>query len=442
MIEPSSVELPDFGAAEAAIVSSVAAAPIGLSLDLRQACRNCHAPLRLSMVDLGACPVANDFVDPARFAHAEATYPLQVRVCEQCWLAQTLDVVAADQLFRPDYAYFSSYSSSWLAHAQRYVEEMCNTLALQPGDTVVEIASNDGYLLQFAKARGLRTLGVEPTEGPAEAARAKGLETVSRFFGRETARDLQAQGWAADLMPANNVLAHVPDLNDFVAGFAVLLKPEGVATFEVQHLLRLLERRQFDTIYHEHFSYLSLLAAENLFARQGLRLFDVEALETHGGSFRLFVCRQEASRAASSRLVAMRAEESAAGLDRPGTYADWGREVVALKMDLLELLIGLKRQGARIAAYGAPAKGNTLLNYCGIKSDFIDFTVDRAPSKQNRFLPGSRIPVLPVEAVAQAKPEYLLVLPWNLRAEILEQMAFIRDWGGRFILPAPKPEIV
>ena len=394
------------------------------------------------MIDLGASPVANDLVEPARFAHAEATYPLQVLVCEHCWLAQTLDVVAAEKLFRADYVYFSSHSTSWLAHAARYVEEMCAALALQPGATVVEIASNDGYLLQYAKARGLRTLGVEPTDGPAEAARAKGIETVGRFFGREAALDLLAQGWAADLMPANNVLAHVPNLHDFVAGFAVLLKPQGVATFEVQHLLRLLERSQFDTIYHEHFSYLSLLAAETLFARHDLRVFDVEALETHGGSFRLFVCRRDAAHPPSARLAAMRAEESAAGLDRVHTYAAWGRQVAALKMDLLEVLIGLKRQGARIAAYGAPAKGNTLLNYCGIGRDFIDFTVDRAPSKQNRFLPGSRIPVLGVEAVTQARPDYLLVLPWNLRDEILEQMAFIRNWGGRFILPAPKPEIV
>lgn len=412
------------------------------SLGAQAHCRACQAPLSLVMADLGVSPIANDYVEPAHFFHAEPGYPLRALVCEECWLVQTWDVVRAEALFRSDYAYYSSNSTTWLQHAQDYVAAMAQRFGLGPAAQIVEIASNDGYLLQYAQAYGWRCLGVEPTLGPAEMARAKGIETRVSFFGRETAQALAAQGWVADLMPANNVLAHVPDLHDFVAGFATLLAPEGVATFEVQHLLRMLQRRQFDTIYHEHFSYWSLLAAEQMFARHGLRVFDVEELATHGGSFRLFVCRGGATHPTSPRIARLRQEELSYGLTRAETYRAWGDAAIALKMDLLELLIRLKRQGKRIAAYGAPAKGNTLLNFCGVGREFVEFTVDREPAKQNRFLPGSRIPVLAPAVIAQARPDYLLILPWNLKDEIMKQMAGIRAWGGRFIIPGPEPHIV
>ncbi|MDX2233272.1 MAG: class I SAM-dependent methyltransferase [Hyphomonadaceae bacterium] len=405
-------------------------------------CRHCHAALTVTLADLGMSPVANDYVDPVRHAGMEPFYPLEVLVCPTCRLAQTRDVLGPGAVFREDYAYFSSHSTSWLDHARRYVEEARERFHLNTASLVVEIASNDGYLLQYVRNHGIGAVGIEPCKSVADAAIAKGIDTRIKFFGRGTARALAAEGLNADLIVANNVLAHVPDINDFVGGIAILLKPEGVATFEVHHLLRLMQRRQFDTIYHEHFSYLSLVAAQKLFAAADLRVFDVEELTSHGGSIRFFVCRAEASQEESPNVARVLAEERDFGLERDETYEAWGRDVHASKRALLKLLVDLKDQGKSIAAYGAPAKGVTLLNFCGIGRDFIDFTVDLAPSKQNRLLPGVHIPILSPDALYEMRPDYVVILPWNIEAEIVTQCAGIRDWGGKFIVPVPSPRIV
>ena len=404
-------------------------------------CRHCGHDLTLKLIDLGASPVANDYVDPANYAKAEPFYPLETFVCRECRLAQTRDLLAASDIFRADYAYFSSHSTSWLEHARVYVEDMVQRFGLGPASRHVEIASNDGYLLQYSLKKGISCLGVEPCESVALAARDKGIETRIEFFGGVTANKLGEEGWSADLITANNVLAHVPDINDFVGGIKILLAPQGVATFEVQHLLTLMQRHQFDTIYHEHFSYLSLIAGLRIFAKAGLRVFDVELPETHGGSIRFFVCHERASHAESPNVADVLARERAYGLHDDAIYVAWNEQVKETKRALLELLISLKRDGKKIAGYGAPAKGVTLLNYCGVRTDFLDFTVDRAPSKQGRYMPGVRIPILPPEAIVEARPDYVLILPWNIKNEIKAQMAEIRSWGGRFIVPVPKATI-
>jgi SAM-dependent methyltransferase len=406
-------------------------------LEATARCRHCHTPMRLRLADLGLSPVANDYVAPADYAKAEPFYTLEALVCPSCRLVQTRDILQATDLFRADYAYFSSHSTSWLEHAEAYVKDMSARFQLRPGARHVEVASNDGYLLQYSLAKGFNCLGVEPCESVALAGRARGVETRIEFFGRACAERLRDEGWSADLLTANNVLAHVPDINDFLAGVKILLAPDGVATFEVQHLLRLMQGRQFDTIYHEHFSYLSLLAAMRIFARAGLRVFDAESLPTHGGSIRFYACRTKAKHRDSRRIDILLAEELAYGLDDDEVYASWGEGVKETKRTLLELLIALKRNGRRIVGYGAPAKGVTLLNYCGVARDFLDFTVDRAPSKQGRFLPGVRIPILGPDAIEQAKPNYVLILPWNLKTEIKAQLDYIKAWGGRFIIPVP-----
>lgn len=410
--------------------------------ETRHSCRHCGTPLSLELADLGASPVANDYIEPARANAMEPFYPLKVYVCRDCRLAQTMDLLAHDAIFREDYAYFSSHSSSWVEHARVYVAAMTERFGLDAESFVVEVASNDGYLLQFVADADVPCLGVEPCESVARAAQDKGIDTRIEFFGRDSAARLAAEGKSANLIAANNVLAHVPDINDFVGGAAQLLKPEGVATFEVQHLLRLMERNQFDTIYHEHFSYLSLIAAQRIFAAAGLRVFDVEELTTHGGSIRFFVCHEGASYAESPNVARVRDEEIAFGLDRDEVYAAWAENVRATKLALLELLIGLKKEGKSIAAYGAPAKGVTLLNYCGVGREFVDFTVDRAPSKQNRLLPGVHIPILAPSAIAERRPDCILILPWNLKDEIMAQMQDARGWGARFIIPIPTPTIV
>jgi len=393
------------------------------------------------MADLGLSPVANDYVDPEKYRSGEPFYPLEARVCRSCRLVQTLDVLRAQDLFRADYAYFSSHSTTWLAHAKAYVEEMSERFGLGANSQVVEIASNDGYLLQFAQARGLKCLGIEPSESVALAARAKGIETRVSFFGTALAGELTREGLSADLLTANNVLAHVPDINDFVGGAAELLKPEGVATYEVQHLLKLMQRHQFDTIYHEHFSYLSLLAARRIFEVAGLRVFDVEEIETHGGSIRFFVCHAGASHRPTDRVARVLQQELDYGLAGDEAYLSWGEAVRETKRALLELLIGLKRQGKSIAGYGAPAKGVTLLNYSGIGRDFLDYTTDRAPSKMGRLMPGIGLPILSPETIFETKPDYVLILPWNIKDEIKAQLAKVRDWGGRFIVPVPNARI-
>ena len=404
-------------------------------------CRHCGSKLGLTLANLGLSPVANDYVDPVNYARAEPFYLLEALVCRECRLVQTCDMLAAKDIFRADYAYFSSHSSSWLDHAKTYVEDMARRFGLTPASRHVELASNDGYLLQYSMAKGIQCLGIEPCESVALAGRAKGIDTRIEFFGRDYAKQLLTEGWAADLITGNNVLAHVPDINDFLDGVKLLLAPDGVATFEVQHLLKLMQRHQFDTIYHEHFSYLSLIAGVRIFAKAGLRIFDVERPETHGGSIRFFVCHAQSNRSESPRVATLLDEERAYGLDSDAIYIAWNESVKATKRDLLELLVGLKRESKTIVGYGAPAKAATLLNYCGIGSDFLDFTVDRAPSKQGRYLPGVRIPILPPEAIFEAKPDFVLILPWNLKDEIKAQMSEIKSWGGRFIVPVPKATI-
>jgi hypothetical protein len=404
-------------------------------------CRHCGHDLTLKLVDLGLSPVANDYVDLANYMAAEPFYPLEIFVCRECRLAQTRDLLAASAIFRADYAYSSSHSTSWVEHARSYVDDMVTRFQLNSGSRHIEIASNDGYLLQHSIKKGIKCLGVEPCEGVALAARKKGIETRIEFFGSAYASKLREEGWSGDLITANNVLAHVPDINDFVSGVRVLLAPDGVATFEVQHLLTLMQRHQFDTMYHEHFSYLSLIAGQRIFARAGLRVFDVKLLETHGGSIRFFVCHERASHRESANVAAVLERERAYGLQSDALYVAWNESVKEVKRALLELLISLKRDKKRIVGYGAPAKGVTLLNYCGIGKDFLDFTVDRAPSKQGRYMPGVRIPILPPEAIFEGKPDYVLILPWNIKKEIKIQMAKIRTWGGRFIVPVPKATI-
>jgi hypothetical protein len=414
---------------------------ISTAVGVTPKCRHCGHDLTLKLIDLGLSPVANDYVDPANYMKAEPFYPLATLVCRECRLAQTRDLLAAAEIFRADYAYFSSHSTSWLEHARSYVDDMVGRFKLGPASRHVEIASNDGYLLQYSIKRGISCLGIEPCESVALAAREKGIETRIEFFGRAYANQLRGEGWSGDLITANNVLAHVPDINDFVGGVKILLAPEGVATFEVQHLLTLMQRHQFDTIYHEHFSYLSLIAGQRIFARAGLRVFDVELPETHGGSIRFLVCHEQASHPESPNVADVLARERAYGLHDDAVYVAWNESVKETKRALLELLISLKRDNKKIVGYGAPAKAVTLLNYCGVRTDFLDFTVDRAPSKQGRYLPGVRIPILPPEAIFEAKPDYVLILPWNIKNEIKTQMAEIRSWGGRFIVPVPKATI-
>ena len=398
-------------------------------------CRFCATPLTTTLCDLGAMPLANDYRMPDD-KNPERSFPLHARVCPSCLLVQVDDSVPPDAIFS-DYAYFSSYSDSWVAHAKRYAEAMIERFHLGPESLVVEIASNDGYLLQHFKAAGVPVLGVEPAANVAETARAKGIDTEVAFFGVETARSLVAQGKRADLMAANNVLAHVPDIRDFVGGFATLLKPEGVVTFEFPHVLNLIEKVQFDTIYHEHFSYLSLVTVEKVFAAVGLKAIDVEELPTHGGSLRLFAAPAASSLQPSARLAVLRAKEHAAGLDTLAGYEGFAAKVAEVKRGFLAFLAEARASGKRIAAYGAAAKGNTLLNYCAIGPDFLDFTVDRNPYKHGRFTPGMHIPIKPIDAIDHSKPDYILILPWNLKDEIIKQMHHVAGWGAKFVVPIP-----
>jgi hypothetical protein len=404
------------------------------------ACRFCGEQLH-PFVDLGLSPLCESFVPADAVNKGEGFYPLNVKICPGCWLAQLGEYVAPDNIFG-EYAYFSSFSQAWLAHAAAYVDAMAERFRLGPDSFMMELASNDGYLLRRAVERGIPCLGIEPAANVAKAAEAVGVPTLVRFFGRELARELAADGRKADLIAGNNVLAQVPDINDFIGGVPLVLKPDGVLTLEFPHLMRLIEENQFDTIYHEHYSYFSLGFIQRLFAGHGMRVFDVEELWTHGGSLRVYGCLKDSSHAEQPRVAALKAREMAFGLETLETYAAFDQKVRDTKHKLLALLIDLKRQGLTIAGYGAPGKGNTLLNYCGIRTDFLDFTVDRNPYKHGRFLPGTRIPILAPEAIADAKPDCLLILPWNLKQEIMSQMSFIRDWGGRFIVPIPEPVLV
>lgn len=409
--------------------------------DAGPTCRFCGAPLHATVVDLGMSPLCESYLAADQLNQMEPFYPLHVYVCDRCFLVQLEQYVSPEHIFR-EYAYFSSYADTWLQHAKAYTDLVVARFGLDRDSQVVEVASNDGYLLQYFVEKNIPSLGVEPAINVARVAIDKGIPTRVEFFGTDYARQLAAEGVRADLLIGNNVLAQVPDLNDFVAGMKILLSDEGVITMEFPHLMRLVAENQFDTIYHEHFSYFSLLTVETIFAAHGLALFDVEELPTHGGSLRIYACHaDDGTRIASDRLLELRVRESGTGVDTLAYYAAFDEQVKETKRKLLDFLIDAKRAGKRVVGYGAPGKGNTLLNYCGVRTDFLDFTVDRNPYKQGKFLPGTHIPIHHPDEIAAARPDYVLILPWNFKDEIMQQMAFIRAWGGRFVVPIPAVEV-
>jgi SAM-dependent methyltransferase len=406
-------------------------------------CRFCATPLEHSFVDLGASPLANSYVPPEAVLEMEPFYALHAYVCDRCWLVQLPAVERRESIFNADYAYFSSYSKSVLEHSKAYVAAMVDRFGFGADHQVVEIASNDGYLLQYFKERGVPVLGIEPSANVAEAAVAAGIPSRVRFFGVETARELTGEGIRADLLLGNNVLAHVPDLNDFVGGMRLALAPGGVITMEFPHLLQLMRQNYYDTIYHEHFSYLSLVSVEKIFAHHGLTLFDVEEIAPQGGSLRIYACHTgDAAHPVGPRVAALRAREVAEGLTDLAAYRDFAAQVHRSKRDLLRFLMEAREAGKTVVGYGAPAKGNTLLNFCGIKTDLMDYTVDVSPHKHGRLLPGTRIPIHPPERIMETRPDYVLILPWNIRDEIMTSMAAVRGWGGRFVVPLPEVEVL
>jgi C-methyltransferase C-terminal domain/Putative zinc binding domain/Methyltransferase domain len=405
-------------------------------------CRFCKSPLQSTFVDLGMSPLCESYIQPDRLDEMERFFPLHVRVCDRCLLVQLPEFVSPEEIFT-EYAYFSSYSDSWLQHASRYVETITPRLQLSERSFVVELGSNDGYLLKNFVEKGIPALGIEPARNVADAAIQKGVATLVSFFGVDVARQLRAEGQRADLIVANNVLAQVPDVNDFVAGIAVLLGRRGVATLEFPHLMRLVDGNQFDTIYHEHYSYFSFATARRIFEAHGLKVFDVEELPTHGGSLRVYLSLADnASQPVGPRVAELADREREAGFATPEPYSTFSQRVEEVKRELLDFLILTKRQGKKIAGYGAPGKGNTLLNYCGIRTDFLDYTVDRNPYKQGLALPGTHIPIFHPDRIAATRPDYILILPWNLKNEILEQLAYVRKWGGRFLVPIPQLEVL
>lgn len=402
-------------------------------------CRHCASELRLTFVDLGSAPPSNAYLNKTAMHAPEIWFPLRVMVCEHCWLVQTEDFARAEQLFDAEYAYFSGVSSSWLEHSQRYVDEIVKRLQLDEHSHVIEVAANDGYLLQYVKARNIPCTGIEPTASTAVAAKDKGIPIVEAFFGTELATRLAGESKRADLMIANNVLAHVPDINDFVAGFNILLKPQGVATFEFPHLLKLIEGNQFDTIYHEHFSYLSLTVVQRLFADHGLAVFDVDEITTHGGSLRVYAQPAATGQYLISNVVNELLErEKQAGMLTARYYERFQAKADRVKNDFLGFLLEARQSGKIVAAYGAAAKGNTLLNYAGVRPDLIQFVVDNNPAKQGKYMPGSRIPIVDERRIREEKPDYVVILPWNLEAEIKRQLGYIREWSGRFVVAVPK----
>lgn len=404
-------------------------------------CRLCESPLRHTFADLGTSPLCQTQVAPERLSEPEPFYPLHAMVCERCFLVQLPAFVPPAEIFG-EYAYFSSYADALVRQARDYCDTMIGRLGLGPASRVVEVASNDGYLLQHFVARGIPCLGIEPAANVAKAARDKGVPTEVAFVGRDSAARIVAGHGRADLLVGNNVLAHVPDLHDFVGGLATLLAPGGTLTMEFPHVQRLIEARLFDTIYHEHFSYLSLGTARRIFAAHAMTLFDVDEVASHGGSYRIHVAHEAAGRAVTPRVAAVLARERDAGLERLETYTAFDEVVARAKRDILSFLIAARTAGKRVAGYGAPGKGNTLLNFCGIRTDFLEFTVDRNPYKQGHYTPGTRIPILAPEAIREHRPDYLFVLPWNLKDEIVEQMAYVREWGGRFVVPLPRVEVI
>jgi SAM-dependent methyltransferase len=414
----------------------------GISPRLVMNCRHCRAELSLPLVDLGASPPSNAYLSEERMRAPEQHFPLRVLVCERCWLVQSEDFTQAHKLFDSTYAYFSSYSSTWLEHAKRYVADVVTRFRLGPSSHVVEVAANDGYLLQYMKERGIPCTGIEPTASTAATARSRGIPIVEEFFGAALARRMRETWGAADLMVANNVLAHVPDINDFARGFAELLQPAGVATFEFPHLARLIAENQFDTIYHEHFSYLSLGAVARIFEAAGLSVFDVQEVPTHGGSLRVFAQRRDAG--AHERAAAvddLLAREIRAGLTTRDYYAGFQGRAEVVKNEFMRFLIDAKRDGKMVAGYGAAAKGNTLMNYAGVRPDLMPFVVDRNPAKQSKYLPGSRIPIVSEHRLRHARPAFVVVLPWNLLDEVTAQLAYVREWGGRFVTAVPQLRI-
>jgi SAM-dependent methyltransferase len=405
-------------------------------------CRCCALPLRHTFVDLGKSPLCESYLARDQLNQMEPFFPLHVWVCEACLLVQLEDYVGSESIFT-DYAYFSSFSESWLAHARAYVDRAVEALGLDQSSYVVEIASNDGYLLRNFVERDIPCLGIDPARNVAAAAEEVGVPTLTEFFGRELAQRLVREGPAPDLVIGNNVLAQVPDLNDFVAGVAILLAPGGVAAFEFPHLSRLVQETQFDTIYHEHFSYFSLHSARTVFARHGLAIFDVEEIPTHGGSLRVHVCHQErVPRPVSGRVEELASREVSEGVGEMAYYASFGEKVEAVKRRLLRFLLDAKEEGKAVVGYGAPGKGNTLLNYCGIRTDLLAYTVDRNPHKQGMFLPGTHIPIHHPDRIRETRPHYVLILPWNLKEEIMSQLAYIREWGGRFVVPIPETRVL
>ncbi len=401
-------------------------------------CRHCHSELKLTLIDLGSAPPSNAYLTAETLHRPEKCFPLRVLVCEHCWLVQTEDFAQADELFDADYAYFSAFSSSWLAHSERYVQDMVQRFHIHEHSHVVEVAANDGYLLQYVKARSIPCTGIEPTASTASAAREKGIDIIEEFFGVNLAKQLIAQGKQADLTAANNVLAHVPDINDFVAGFTELLKPKGIATFEFPHLLKLIKLNQFDTIYHEHFSYLSLTAVQHIFVANGINVFDVQELPTHGGSLRVFAQRTDTgTQLVSDKVGKLLKQEEDAGMRTSKYYTGFQDLAEKVKDDILSFLIEAKCQGKTVAAYGAAAKGNTLINFAGIRPDLIQYVVDKNPAKQGKFMPGSRIPIVAENKLRQDSPDYIVILPWNLRDEIMHQLSYISEYGGRFVTAVP-----
>ena len=406
-------------------------------------CRHCEAELSLPLIDLGSAPPSNAYLNEKTLKMPEKWFPLKVLVCKKCWLVQTEDYAGAEELFDADYAYFSSVSSSWLKHAQDYVSEMIERFNLDEKAHVVEVASNDGYLLQYVKAKGISCLGIEPTAGTAKSAREKGIEVIEEFFGVDLAKRLVSKGKQADLTVANNVLAHVPNINDFVAGFAILLKPNGLATFEFPHLLQMIKHGQFDTIYHEHFSYLSLTAVNQIFDKNGLKIFDVQEIQTHGGSLRIFAQRKDKGQHEMNNSVsALLNFEEKSGIKTADYYNTFQQCADKIKNDLIVFLITAKNENKKVLAYGAAAKGNTLINYAGIRPDLLSAVVDLNTSKQSKYLPGSRIPIMNEAEILKKKPDYVLILPWNLKQEVTEQLKDIREWGGKFVTAVPSLEIL
>ena len=406
-------------------------------------CRHCQFELTLSLIDLVTSPPSNAYLTQQELQETEKYFPLRVLVCTDCWLVQTEDYAGADELFSSDYAYFSSFSSSWLKHSEQYVVNMADRFDLDGQSHIVEVAANDGYLLQYAKARGIPCLGIEPTTSTADAARKKGIEIIEAFFGVELANKMVEQGKQADLTAANNVLAHVPDINDFVGGFSVLLKPAGVSTFEFPHLLRLVSENQFDTIYHEHYSYLSLTAVKQIFESNGLSVFDVEILPTHGGSLRVYAQRTDTGgHQISDNVIKILDQEKSAGMSTVDFYAGFQGKADRVKNDFISFLIEAKRTGKTVAGYGAAAKGNTLMNYAGVRQDLLSYVVDLNPAKQDKFLPGSRIPIVGEKYIRKTQPDYVVIFPWNLRSEVVEQLSYIREWGAKFVVAVPELEVL